>query len=96
MSIIDEAVAALNARLSPGLEGCAKFVLEGEGTIVLDARGARSGDEPADVTLIASPETFVAIFEGGLSPMSAYMSGRLRVEGDLGLALRLGTLLGRG
>jgi putative sterol carrier protein len=71
-----------------------KFVLTGEGAIMLDEAGVRAGDEPADVTLTATAEVFEALLEGGLSPMSAYMSGKLKVEGQLGLAMKLGSILG--
>jgi putative sterol carrier protein len=45
------------------------------------------------VTLTASPETFRAIMTGDTSATGAYMSGRLRLDGDMGLAMRLGSLL---
>ncbi|MGA0715810.1 MAG: SCP2 sterol-binding domain-containing protein [Gemmobacter sp.] len=71
-TLIDEAVEALNARLNGTVGGCARFVFEGEGSVILDAAGARAGSDSdgiaADVTLTASPETFVAIFEGELAP----------------------------
>ena len=96
--LIDEAVEALNARLNGTVGGCARFVFEGEGSVILDAAGARAGSDSdgvaADVTLTASPETFVAIFEGELAPTTAFITGRLRVEGDMSLALSLGSVLG--
>ena len=95
-SVIEEAVVRLAARIEEGaaLPGVAKFVLEGEGEIVVDHAGVRAGDEEAEVTLTASPEVFRAMLEGGLSPMSAYMSGKLKIEGKMGLAMQLGSLLG--
>ena len=97
-TLIDEAVEALNARLNGTVGGCARFVFEGEGSVILDAAGARAGSDSdgiaADVTLTASPETFVAIFEGELAPTTAFITGCLRVEGDMSLALSLGSALG--
>ena len=49
--MIDAAVKALNAKLSGGFDGVAKFVIPGEGAIMLDATGVRAGDDEADVTL---------------------------------------------
>ena len=66
----------------------------GEGSIIVDAVGARAGDEETDVTLSADTETFVEILDGSLNPTSAFMSGRLRVEGDMGQAMKLGAALG--
>lgn len=95
-SVIEEAVSRLAARLDQGaaLPGVAKFVLEGEGAIMVDHAGVRAGDEEAEVTLTASAEVFQAMLEGGLSPMSAYVSGKLKIEGKMGLAMQLGSLLG--
>lgn len=97
-SVIEEAVARLAARLDEGatLPGVAKFVLEGEGEILVDGSGVRAGagEGDAEVTLTASVEVFRAMLEGGLSPMSAYMSGKLKIEGRMGLAMQLGSLLG--
>jgi len=92
--VIEAAVAALNEKLSGGFDAVAKFVLEGEGAIVVDGDGARAGDDEADVTLTASTETFQAIMSGDMNPTGAFMSGKLAVDGDMGAAMRLGGLLG--
>lgn len=88
---ITGAVAALNDRIGGGFEGAAKFVIRGEGAIVIGPQGVAPAAEEAeaDVTLTADLATFRAIFEGALSPTAAFMSGRLRVEGDMGLAMKL-------
>ncbi|MGR3376961.1 SCP2 sterol-binding domain-containing protein [Salipiger abyssi] len=89
--IVTAAVEALNAKLDGrGFDGVAKFVIEGEGSILVDANGARAGDEAADVTLTADTGTFRQIIEGSLNPTSAFMSGRLSIDGDMGAAMRLG------
>jgi putative sterol carrier protein len=91
---IDEAVAQLGARAAgKGYDGTAKFVLTGEGSIILDADGARASDEEADVTLTASPDTFRSIMTGDLDPTVAFMTGRLSVDGDMGQAMRLAQVL---
>jgi len=48
------------------------------------------GIHPApNVTLRMAGEDCMAILEGRLTGVSAYLSGRLKMEGDLGLAMRL-------
>jgi putative sterol carrier protein len=42
-----------------------------------------------DVTLRMVGEDCVAILDGRLSGVSAFLSGRLKIEGDLGLAMKL-------
>lgn len=91
--VIDAAVAALTEKLSGGFDGSAKFVIEGEGAIMLDSDGVRAADEDADVTLSADADTFREILGGDLNPTSAFMSGRLKVDGDMGAAMRLGGAL---
>ena len=93
--VIEAAVAALNEKLGGGgFDAVAKFVLEGEGAVVIDGAGARAGDDDADVTLTASTETFQAIMAGDLNPTAAFMTGKLAVDGDMGAAMRLGGVLG--
>jgi len=91
---LEQAAAELNDKVSAGgLEGTAKFAVEGEGAIMLDASGARVADEDADVTLNADVDTFRAIFDGDMNPTSAFMSGKLTVDGDMGMAMKLASVL---
>jgi putative sterol carrier protein len=93
--VIGAAVAALNDKLGgDGFAGTAKFVIEDEGAIMLDESGARAGDEEAEVTMTADTDTFRAILDGSLNATSAFMSGRLKIDGDMGAAMRLGSALG--
>ena len=92
--VIEAAVKALNEKMDGGFDGVAKFVIEDEGAIMVDSDGARAADEEAAVTLSASAETFQAILEGDLNATSAFMQGELSVDGDMGLAMQLGAVLG--
>ena len=96
MSMIDEAVAALSAKLTGGFDGSAKFVIEGEGAVIVDGGGVRaaSDSDDADVTMTASVDTFQGILSGDVNPAMAFMSGKLKLDGDMGTALRLGSALG--
>jgi putative sterol carrier protein len=92
--VIDAAVSALNEKLGDGgFPGIAKFVIEDEGAIVLDAGGARAGDDEAEVTMTASTDTFRAILDGSMNPTAAFMTGKLKIDGDMGAAMRLGSVL---
>ncbi|WP_135501595.1 SCP2 sterol-binding domain-containing protein [Roseovarius aestuariivivens] len=91
--MINAAVEALNAKMDGGLDGSAKFVIEGEGEIIVDGDGARAGDGDADVTLTADAGTFESILSGDLDPTTAFMSGQLSVDGDMGMAMKLGAVL---
>lgn len=92
--IIDQAVAMLNDKVTTPFDGTAKFVIGEEGAIMLDGDGARAGDAEADVTLTADTETFQGILSGETNPTAAFMTGKLTVDGDMGLAMALGNVLG--
>lgn len=92
--IISAAVTALTEKLGgESFDGSAKFAIEGEGAILIDADGVRASDEEADVTMSADVETFQAILEGELNPTAAFMSGKLTIDGDMGAAMKLGGVL---
>lgn len=93
--VIEQAVAKLNEKMAgEGFDGTAKFVIEGEGSIMLDENGARAADEEAEVTMTADAETFEAILSGELNATSAFMTQKLSVDGDMGAAMRLAPTLG--
>lgn len=92
--MIDAAVTALSAKMASGFDGVAKFVIPGEGAIMMDADGVRAGDDAADVTLTADADVFRAILEGEMNPTMAFMQGKLAVDGDMGMAMKIGTVLG--
>lgn len=91
--VIEMGVAALNEKMDGGFDGLAKFVIEDEGSIVLDADGARAGDDDADVTLTASVETFQGMLDGNVNPTMAFMSGQLKIDGDMSMAMKLAAVL---
>ncbi|MGY3437333.1 MULTISPECIES: SCP2 sterol-binding domain-containing protein [unclassified Marinovum] len=91
--VVAEAVKALNEKIDGGFDGRAKFVIEGEGSILVDESGAKASDEEADVTMTADADTFESILSGDLNPTTAFMSGKLAVDGDMGTAMKLGQAL---
>jgi len=50
-------------------------------------------DATADCTISASEETFTLLLDRKLGVMSAYLSGKLKLSGDLGAAMQLSKLL---
>lgn len=61
-------------------------------TVAVDEDGGKaaqgSGERP-DIEIITRAETWWDIADGELSPLEAFVSGRLRVRGDIGLARRV-------
>jgi len=87
------------ARLQ-GLSGVALFDLSGEGggkwTVTFGAEGVKveEGETASpNVTLSMDAQDFLAMSKGQLSPMSAFMQGKIKISGDMSLAMRLQGLL---
>ena len=92
--IMDEAVAAIEKKLEGSMfDGSAKFEIENEGSIIIDSSGIRVSNDETEVTLSASLETFQEILEGDLDSTSAFMTGRLQLDGDMSTAMRLASVL---
>ena len=95
--IIKSAVVELDVKAkNSDLDQTVKYVIHEHGAILLDGAGARVVDEDsdADLTLTADADTFQGLLSGDKSPTMAFMSGKLKLEGDMGLAMRLDSILG--
>lgn len=89
-TLLNEALQAVSEKLGDQeLPGTVKFTLNGEGSIVVDATGARISDDETDVTLSADADVFKDILEGNLGATGAFMSGRLSIDGNMGIAMQL-------
>ena len=68
-----------------------KFDFGDAGKIYLDGVGnvVSTEDAAADTTIKVKLEDFVAMAQGSLDPTAAFMQGKLRVEGDMGVAMQL-------
>jgi putative sterol carrier protein len=58
-----------------------------EGGIKVD-----EGLNTADVTISTSEDVFLRIVSGEQNPTSAYMTGKMKVKGDMGAAMKLSKL----
>lgn len=91
--IVNEAVTQLSEKIG-SFDGSVKFVIDGEGAIMVDEAGVRAEDGDADCTMTADADTFRGILSGDVNPTGAFMTGKLKVDGDMGQAMKLGSRLG--
>lgn len=88
---------SLESRIDPsktaGMNNSYLFEIDGSGTWKVDVSDGNvsvsEGAGDADVTIRASEETFQAIASGEQNPTTAYMTGKLKVDGDMDAALKL-------
>jgi putative sterol carrier protein len=80
-----------------GLNGTLKFDFEGKGFIYLDGKASpntvMTSDKPAECTITISLDTFKKMMARELDGTTAFMQGKLRVAGDMALAMKLGPIL---
>jgi putative sterol carrier protein len=80
-----------------GLGAVLKFDLGDDGVIVLDGKGdpntVSNDDTDADCTVGVKLDDLAAMMAGELDPMAAFSLGKLRIDGDMGVAMKLGSLM---
>jgi putative sterol carrier protein len=81
-----------------GLGGTLKFDFGSAGSVLIDGRSAPNtvsdGEgKSADTTISVALDTFEKMKSGELDQTSAFMQGKLRVLGDMALAMKLGPVL---
>ena len=80
-----------------GFNHSVKFDFEDEGILFVDATQnppvISNDDNDAEVTLKTSLDTFEKIVDGTQDPNIAFMMGKLKVSGSMGLALKLNSIL---
>ena len=97
MASVREFFEGLEARVDPskteGMNNSYVFDIENAGTWTVRVTDGNvkvsEGAEEADATITASDETFEKIASGDLNPTTAYMTGKLKLKGDLGAAMKL-------
>ena len=82
-----------DASKTAGMTNSYVFDIEGAGQWKVDVDdgsvSVTEGGGDADVTIATSQETFEKIIAGEQNPTSAYMTGKLKVKGDMGAAMKL-------
>lgn len=95
-----EGITHVDSSKIQGVNGVMLFDLSGEGggkwTLTLKDNGAKLEDGETtspNVTFKMAAQDLVAISNGTLNPVSAFMQGKVKVSGDMTLAMRLQSLL---
>jgi len=76
-----------------GFHGSVKFDTGGDGVIVIDGNTISTTDAPADCTIRLGLDDLESMIAGDLSPTTAFMTGKLKVDGDMSVAMALSQIL---
>lgn len=95
--IVNEFFAGLPSRVdaakTAGMSNSYVFDIDGAGTwTVKVADGSvtvEEGDAGGDCTISTSAEVFEKVVQGEQNPTAAYMTGKLKLKGDMGAAMKL-------
>src|SRR6476661_6145144 len=89
----DTLESRVDASKTAGMNNSYLFDIDGAGQWKVDVQDGSvkvtEGEQDADVTITASEETFEKIVSGEQNATSAYMTGKLKVKGDMGAAMKL-------
>ncbi|PPR78715.1 MAG: hypothetical protein CFH01_00823 [Alphaproteobacteria bacterium MarineAlpha2_Bin1] len=81
-----------------GIGGKIKFDLGDVGVIFVDAsivpNIVNNDNDDADCTISLSSEDFTQIQSGELDPTTAFMMGKLKIDGNMGLAMKIQGMMG--
>ena len=100
--IFEEKIAkniADDPETAKAIDAVYQFNIEGPdgGTWTVDLQECEVYEGEADdaqCTIFCTDEDFVAMQDGSLPAMQAFMQGKLRIEGDMALAMKLQQVLG--
>jgi putative sterol carrier protein len=80
-----------------GFDKRVKFDFGDIGKLLIDgaAGKASNADDAADATISVGFDDFLQLAQGKLDPMMAYMSGKLKIAGDMGVVMKLQSVLSK-
>lgn len=98
VAVLTDEIRQRIAGANSALNATVKFALGSDGVIHVDGKSEPSAvtneNKPADCTIKVSAADLEQIMTGRLNSNTAFMTGRLRVEGDMAVAVSFGKLMG--
>lgn len=100
MLAIQAGVEREGEKLVKQVKGIVQYIIKGgdEGEWVIDLKNGAGkvypGKAPkADITITINDDDMVAMADGKLNPQQAFMKGKLKIKGNMGLAMKLGKVM---
>ncbi|MDH6233403.1 putative sterol carrier protein [Mesorhizobium soli] len=91
---VEAVVEKIRSRVeSSGFDRSVKFDTGGDGVIVIDGASISTTDAPADCTIKISLDDLESLISGDLNPTMAFMTGKIKVEGDMSVAMSLSQII---
>jgi putative sterol carrier protein len=99
MATLEEITEGMRDRVGEdsGLDATLKFDFGDDGVVFVDGASSpntvSNEDKDADCTMKISKENFLAMVNGDLDGTTAFMMGKLKIEGNMGVAMKLQSVL---
>lgn len=91
---LDTIAAKIGERVAgSGFDRSVKFNLKDEGVILIDGSNVSTTDGEADCTITMSMDDFKDLIAGDLNPTAAFMQGKMKIDGDMSVAMQLSQVL---
>jgi putative sterol carrier protein len=91
---VQDIAEKIRARVeSGGFDRSVKFDTGTDGVILIDGATISTTDGPADCTIKLSLDDLESLVAGDLNPTMAFMSGKIKIEGDMTVARALTQLI---
>jgi putative sterol carrier protein len=91
---LNELTEAVRGKVAGGgISDSVKFDCGDAGVIFVQGSEVTNEDKDADCTITISQENLADLLAGDLNPTMAFMSGKIKVAGDMGVAMKLGSIV---